>query len=635
MKNRYLLFATAIVPVVFSVSCVISQENRNNINSNDNDNGTISEEKPNIVLILTDDQRFDTATPEYMPNLHSLLVSQGNLYLNAIITNPVCCPSRAALLSGGFRSKNNHVLTNEWPSGSARRFVDTNTISVQLQNEGYRTALVGKYMNGFKRLKGQTSSGDRIKGKRYVPPGWDLFCSPVKTGDWNDYTITIGTSDSSSPNAGLYLPKDDGELDDFMGENPFSPLTNTYLENLDYDNLPYITHLEREASLTFIQDSIDAEEPFFIYISCHAPHGPATPEPQYEDLYPNFEYRGRGWGASQDSKPFYVSDVYDVFEEYYDGSVPFDSKDDRNPDEWLGDQIRALRSVDDLIASVYTLVQSDPVAFENTWFIFYSDNGYMVGEHQIFRKKLPYDESIRTPLVIKKPGTNDPQTFTDLVEADLDVGATILDIAGIESISDGESLVSGSTSKEAIFSQSYRKAPRFPGWAVAKDLDWTYIYYDTQEFELYNNVDDPFQENNLVFPTLNNGSDYDEIINDLHQKLEPNMGMHVFGIGLDEDWVIQNFAEVGVPFSFTYTLRNSVGNVTWQQFDDKKVVDKNDSWIDRIPDGLTLNSDGSISGTPTESGDFEFFAEVIDSYVSPYNGLPQRYINRCRIRINP
>ena len=124
---------------------------------------------PNIILILTDDQRFDTL--KVMPEVRRLLVERGMTLRRAIITNPLCCPSRATILTGRY-SHTTGVYTNSPLFGGWSTFQasESSTIATALHDAGYRTALVGKYMNGY---NGETVS---------VPPGWDRWFALVSTG---------------------------------------------------------------------------------------------------------------------------------------------------------------------------------------------------------------------------------------------------------------------------------------------------------------------------------------------------------------------------------------------------------------------------------------------------------------------
>lgn len=117
-------------------------------------------DRPNVVLIVTDDQRWDTLS--VMPNVRRLIGAHGTTFRNAFVVNPVCCPSRATILTGAY-SHTTGVYTNEasHPNGGFHAFDDEPTIATKLQNAGYATAFIGKYLNGY--------------GSTYVSPGWDTW----------------------------------------------------------------------------------------------------------------------------------------------------------------------------------------------------------------------------------------------------------------------------------------------------------------------------------------------------------------------------------------------------------------------------------------------------------------------------
>src|SRR5215208_3316194 len=121
--------------------------------------------QPNIILILTDDQ--EAASIAYMPRLQALLVQQGLTFAKAFVTYPLCCPSRASILTGQY-PHNHQVLHNAPPLGGFQRFRDVgherSTIATWLQASGYRTGLFGKYLNGYP-----------ADTPTHVPPGWSAW----------------------------------------------------------------------------------------------------------------------------------------------------------------------------------------------------------------------------------------------------------------------------------------------------------------------------------------------------------------------------------------------------------------------------------------------------------------------------
>ena len=210
--------------------------------------------RPNILFILTDDQRWDTmdakhspdATP-IMPSVRLELAAQGVEFSNAFHTTPLCAPSRSSLLTGQIAHRHG-VYKNSGTNGGADDLDDTQTIAVWLQNAGYRTSLIGKYLNGYGNLWGNADPP-------YVPPGWTEWRGMPKVSFF-DYTMV-------EPN-GL----------------------GGYVENA-YGNseAEYLTDVLREKAKSFIGDSVSRGEPFFLYLSFKAPHLPQIPAPRHDGLF--------------------------------------------------------------------------------------------------------------------------------------------------------------------------------------------------------------------------------------------------------------------------------------------------------------------------------------------------------------
>lgn len=126
---------------------------------------------PNVVLILTDDQRWDTVSE--MPTVMSDLAGRGITFERGYVSNPLCCPSRASILTGLY-SHSTGVYTNQARAhGGFAAFDDRSTIATWLDEAGYRTALIGKYLNGYE--------------GPYVPPGWDRWFATYLNGAYYDY----------------------------------------------------------------------------------------------------------------------------------------------------------------------------------------------------------------------------------------------------------------------------------------------------------------------------------------------------------------------------------------------------------------------------------------------------------------
>src|SRR5829696_7911085 len=139
--------------------------------------------QPNIIFILTDDMRKDDLNARYMPRTTTKLVAKGMSFENAFVSNALCCPSRATIMRGQY-AHNTDVWFNEnvfdpdpnvhdggWEGYNGNGYEDEN-VATRLDAAGYRTALIGKYLNGY-------------KDTTYVPPGWDYWF--VTWGEYFNY----------------------------------------------------------------------------------------------------------------------------------------------------------------------------------------------------------------------------------------------------------------------------------------------------------------------------------------------------------------------------------------------------------------------------------------------------------------
>ena len=185
----------------------------------------------NVVIIVTDDQRWDMIRRDFTPEIWNRLVIPGRRFKNAFVPNPLCCPSRASILSGNY-SHTTGVWSNRGPHGGFGAFGDKHTIAVDFDAAGYRTAMIGKYLNGYAAGK-----------NRYVPPGWDRWFATQSR--YYDYGVT----------------------------------TQSRLLRFGSDPEDHQTGVIARQAKRFVRRSVSAEDPFFLYLSFFAPHAPSTPEP--------------------------------------------------------------------------------------------------------------------------------------------------------------------------------------------------------------------------------------------------------------------------------------------------------------------------------------------------------------------
>src|SRR5580765_4792791 len=204
---------------------------------------------PNIILILTDDQDVQLGSGDYMPNVKKLLAQQGTSFRNFYVPLSLCCPSRTAILRGQY-PHNTGVLTNNLPNGGFEKAyasgIESATVATLLHDAGYRTALLGKYLNGYPETASPT----------YIPPGWDEWYSPAAGNPYTEYNYTL------NENGALAVHAD-------------SPAD-------------YLTDVIRARAVDFIKRAAATpSQPLFVYFSTYAPHEPFTPAPRHASLFPD------------------------------------------------------------------------------------------------------------------------------------------------------------------------------------------------------------------------------------------------------------------------------------------------------------------------------------------------------------
>jgi N-acetylglucosamine-6-sulfatase len=350
---------------------------------------------PNVVLILTDDLSVDDLNPDtlkHMPNIKSLLMEEGTSFENAFVTNSLCCPSRATILRGQY-AHNHQIVHNQPPLGGAKKFRvsggDRSTAAVWLQENGYQTALFGKYLNGY--------YGE------YVPPGWE---------GW--YGLS-GNYLSNVLNEHGHIVR--YEADRYHLDDVISDKATDYIVRTAGADPPFFT----------------ADRPFLMWIGTKAPHQPATPAPRHENAYPDVSLpRPPDFDETDVSdKPDWVSD-----------NPPISLEQKKYMEELHRKRLQSMLAVDDMVGNlIEALHESDEL--ENTYIFFTSDNGFHLGQHRLSAGKwTPYEEDIRVPLVVRGPGVPQGRTLHHMV-LNNDLAPTFADLAGAKTPSfvDGRSLV--------------------------------------------------------------------------------------------------------------------------------------------------------------------------------------------------
>jgi N-acetylglucosamine-6-sulfatase len=340
---------------------------------------------PNIVLVVSDDQTFEQFRADTMPFLTDFIADDGTTFTDAIATSPVCCPSRASMLTGQY-AHNHGVLSNRLGYKALKR--KRNTLPVWLTRKGYVTAHVGKYLNGYDGF---------IKHRDEVAPGWRQWHT-VLVPRYYDYAFSTN---------GRVVHKG-SDPDDYLGRvvtrkavkmvNKYVPRRRPLYLQTDY----YAPHTEGGAPGTACEDSA-RPDPADAHLFADAP----LPQP------PSFNE------ADVDDKPTFVRRL-----------APISADEFSRTERRYRCALASLRSVDRGIEEITDAISAHG-ELGKTAVIFVSDNGYFYGEHRLPKEKQQaYEEGIRVPLVARWPeklGT--PRTTITLPVANIDLAPTILDLA--------------------------------------------------------------------------------------------------------------------------------------------------------------------------------------------------------------
>jgi N-acetylglucosamine-6-sulfatase len=345
----------------------------------------------NVVFILTDD--MTTSELSAMPNVQSLIAGQGTSFNEAYVSFPLCCPSRATMMSGQYMH-NHGVHGNFPPNGSWLRFIphESNDLPVWVHGAGYHTIHIGKYMNGY---PGGTPTIPAPPGDTFpVPQGWDEWYGKVSEDAlYFNYQLIEKTGPSSVPHITFY------------GDQPSD----------------YQTDVFTNRAVNFVTDDAVGDQPFWLNLWFNSPHGPFDPAPR--DL-------GHFSGTPLPKLPaFNEKDIKDKPKWFRKQAKKRITKKQAGLiDNERRRQEEQLISVDEAVGK---LVQSlkDRGILDDTYIIFSSDNGFFRGEHRITSGKyLPYDPASRVPLIIRGPGIPAGAQSNELVWNG-DITQTILQIA--------------------------------------------------------------------------------------------------------------------------------------------------------------------------------------------------------------
>ncbi|PYQ08414.1 MAG: hypothetical protein DMF82_01535 [Acidobacteria bacterium] len=411
--------------------------------------------RPNLILVVTDDMAAEDL--DHLPRIKSLLVDRGVTFTRAFVTDSVCTPSRASILTGRY-AHNHGALDNTLPLGGFKKFREDGrealTFAIWLQAAGYRTALVGKYLNGYPGSE-----------HRYVPPGWDEWYGLFFPEPYYDYEVN---------HHGLLERHGDQPAD-------------------------YQTDVLAGRAVEFVSQLPSGGErrPFLLYLAPHAPHQPDRPAPRHEMAFaglraprpPSFDEEDvsakPGWVRAQ---PRFTPEVVDRIDDLYRR------------------RLRTLLAVDEMIERILQALAARG-ELDSTYVFLTSDNGFQLGAHRLDHGKGDaYEESIRVPLVVRGPGVP-PGTCEEPV-LNIDFAPTLAELAGAAAPAgvDGRSFApllhgrapaGGKWRTDFLVEHWTADEGGIPPYSALRSRSHLYVEYPEDERELYDLRADPYELHNV------------------------------------------------------------------------------------------------------------------------------------------
>ena len=482
--------------------------------------------RPNILFIMSDDHAYQaiSAYSDHLlqtPNIDRI-AEEGMLFSNACVTNSICAPSRAVILTG----KHSHIngkIDNRFPFDTTQM-----TFPQLLQDAGYQTAMFGKLHFGnnpkgidqFKILPGQGSYYDpdfitndgRINVKGYVT---DIITD--MTLEWLEEE-----RDESQPFFLAYLHKAPHRAWLPAGRHHPEFIKKTFPEpETLFDDYEGRGSAAREAEMNLLKHMIMSHD------------SKIDPDVQAELGFDNIQGERRTYQRTMgrlDSIQMAAWDAsYGPMNEDFKQKWPL--MNDKEKMQWryqryMQDYLGCIAAVDENVGRVLDYLDENGLA-ENTLVIYTSDQGFYLGEHGWFDKRFIYEESFKTPLLVRWPGVVEEGSSNGQMVQNLDFAQTMLEAAGVDAPDDmqGESLMpllSGNESKwdrEAVYYHYYEypsvhMVKRHYG-IVTPEYKLVHFYYDVDEWELYDRINDP-----LELKSVYDDPAYAEVVEELKVKLD-------------------------------------------------------------------------------------------------------------------
>ena len=411
----------------------------------------------NVVFILSDDHRYDAMSflgHQFAETPVMDSMAKNGVYLkNALVTTSLCSPSRASILTGLYTFRH-RVIDNQRPVPQGTLFFPQ-----YLQKVGYKTGFVGKWHMGH--------ANDNAR------PGFDYWVS-------------------------------------FKGQGNYYSPGPRYTLNVNGKRVKqkgYITSELTDYALDFLNQQTDSDQPFFLYLSHKAVHGPFTPEPKYAGKFADKPFTPAiGSQKRKDNKENLPRWLLDQRNSWHGMDFPLHT--DVKIEDYYKPYCESISSVDDSIGQVFDKLKEMGV-YNDTLVIYMGDNGYMFGEHGLIDKRVAYETSIRVPMLMQCPNLFKGSQVIEEVVANIDVAPTIMEAMGLKKPPhmDGSSFLPLAHGKEIKWRDHFlyvyyweKNFPQTPThFALRGDRYKLISYYglwDTDElFDLKN---DPHEQRNLI-----------------------------------------------------------------------------------------------------------------------------------------
>jgi N-acetylglucosamine-6-sulfatase len=413
--------------------------------------------RSNILFIYVDDMPYSLL--QHMPKTRRLLADSGMEFENNFSSLAICCPARASMLRGQF-AHNTTIFGNVYPNGGFRKVflsgIEKNNVATWLKQSGYRTGLVGKYMNQY--------PDTEVAPANYVPPGWNLWFVPNGGDPDTQYNYSINHNG----------------VTERYGEAVSDHLNDVLLRRAD--------RFIREAAAD------PADKPFFLVLTPTLPHLPAVAPRRYVQMYSGLQApRSPSFNeADMSDKPRWMRNL-----------PPLSAWQIRQIDERYVRQRRAAAALDDMVESLLASLR-ETGQLDNTYVVFSSDNGLHMGEHRLANGKgRAYEEDIKVPLLVRGPGIPAGRKVK-LLTANVDFAPTFAQIAGVTppAYVDGRSLVplfSGALPtrwRRSVLLESQRIDDEKEFHGLRTETNQLFALYDNGDGEYYEMDSDPYQLRN-------------------------------------------------------------------------------------------------------------------------------------------